>query len=619
VNGGGPRSAFGRSLGALVVLAALVLGGMGVSAAAAPGPGPGRVTVGAIPMVWGLAHGVEPTGGHPSAISCGVAGSCVVVDTAGDVVVETDGVWGAPTNVDAVALTSVSCVSTSFCLAVDSAGGALIYDGSTWTTSTVDTDELTSVSCVSATFCVAVDVAGRALAYTGGWSAPTPLGTPPLTAVSCATTAFCVAADAAGGVYTYTGSWSGAKSLGPVGLLSVACPSSAFCIAGDDGGSVHVLRAGTWTVTSVLDSGVVSVACASATSCVALGQSTKAARYTGTWAQAKYVFPTDNGVGATCVPAGGCAAVSAAGDVAELMASSWSEPSDVDTRPGNLTGVSCGTRTFCIAVDDAGEASSFNGVTWSAREPTGLASLSAVSCVSGFCIAVSDSGGATPYEHGTWGPATRINTSALTSVSCVSLKFCAAVDAANRVQTFNGVRWSAPSTEGVPQATVRGYNSVSCVAPRFCVAVDENGNELFFGRGGALLHEADVFAITPSSDDRATTATVPLTAISCATSALCVAVDEEGNEVTYTSHGGVRSWSRPGHVDPYRLTGVACTRSGFCLAVDDDGGTVVYDHGHWYPPSWTVPLAAIQAVSCVAPASCVLADTTQTAMGAARG
>ncbi|HEV3329210.1 MAG TPA: hypothetical protein VGZ33_07415, partial [Acidimicrobiales bacterium] len=190
---------------------------------------------------------------------------------------------------------------------------------------------------------------------------------------------------------------------------------------------------------------------------------------------------------------------------------------------------------------------------------------------------------------------------------------CAAVDAANHVLTFRRARWSAPSTEGVAPPAVRGYNSVSCAAPTFCIAVDENGNGLLLGSGRASLHQVDATTVAKQLE------AVPLTAVSCATSALCVAVDEEGNEITLTSRGAAQTWSRPGHVDPYRLTGVSCTRSGFCLAVDDDGGTVVYDHGRWFRPSRTVPLGAIDAVSCTGVASCAVAATSQVAIGTARG
>ena len=96
-----------------------------------------------------------------------------------------------------------------------------------------------------------------------------------------------------------------------------------------------------------------------------------------------------------------------------------------------------------------------------------------------------------------------------------------------------------------------------------------------------------------------------------------MAVDEEGNEVTYTSRGGVQAWSRPGHLDPYRLTAISCTTQRVCLAVDDAGGTVVLSDGRWLRPSHAVPLGAMRAVSCTGRATCVAVDGDDAAVGTA--
>ncbi|HEV3211866.1 MAG TPA: hypothetical protein VGZ03_00580 [Acidimicrobiales bacterium] len=615
---GGPTTLAGRAITTVLVVGALALGGVGVAVAS---PSVGRASAPAVAVRWGAAHPVEPAGGHPSAISCPTPAFCAVADTAGGIVLDAAGTWTAPSGVDAVGITSVSCASATLCVAVDGTGDALVYDGSTWTTQHLDTVALTSVSCVvAATQCVAVDVAGDAFGYvTGVWSAATPVASAPLSAVSCATTTSCEAVDAAGNAYAYTGTWSIATSLGSASLLSVDCPTATFCVAGDDAGGVDVLSTGVWTPDHAVlghTDGVVAVACASGTSCVALGQDGAAAVYAGSWAAATQVFPADNGVGASCVAAASCTAVSAAGSAATFNGTAWSGPTGVDARPGRLTGVGCGAPRFCLAVDDTGQASRWNGSTWSARQPTGLGSLSAVSCAGTFCMAVSDNGGAVPFVHGTWRHARSIDPSALTGVSCVSSRFCAAVDAANHVLTFNGARWSAPRTMRVAQAQARGYNAVSCVTPTFCVAVDENGNELFFGAGRPFLHQAVACAATACRYN-GESFSIPLTGVACATSRLCIAVDEEGNEVTYTARGAVRSWSRPGHIDAYRLTGIACTRIGYCLAVDDNGGTVIYDRGQWRAASRLVPLGAISAVACTSRATCAVTDASSAALGTA--
>ncbi len=146
-----------------------------------------------------------------SALSCAPSVSfCVLVtglwDGPSDAIVYQDGVWQAPVALAGPArdFDSVSCASTSFCVAVDVLGDAEIYDGSAWSApSEVAPDVgLSSVSCASPSFCVAVGTDGShgvAVTFdTGSWSSPVRVSDEgPLEAVSCATSSFCVA----GGTY----------------------------------------------------------------------------------------------------------------------------------------------------------------------------------------------------------------------------------------------------------------------------------------------------------------------------------------------------------------------------------------------------------------------------------
>jgi hypothetical protein len=58
----------------------------------------------------------------------------------------------------------VSCVSVSFCLAVDAQGNALVYGNGAWPSPRViDSGVLLDpVSCVSQRFCMALDTDGNA-------------------------------------------------------------------------------------------------------------------------------------------------------------------------------------------------------------------------------------------------------------------------------------------------------------------------------------------------------------------------------------------------------------------------------------------------------------------------
>lgn len=107
-----------------------------------------------------------------------------------------------------------------------------------------------------------------------------------------------------------------------------------------------------------------------------------------------------------------------------------------------------------------------------------------------------------------------------------------------------------------------------------------------------------------------------LTAVSCVSPKLCVAVDGSGSAVVFTG----RSWSKPRPAEAVRsgigLTGVSCPRADFCVAVDDAGAALTFNGRSWSRPvvidnastgsgSVSLPLTS---VSCATPHFCVATD-----------
>ena len=172
---------------------------------------------------------------------------CVAVDSVGNAVTFNGGSWSAPVAVDpGGAPTSVSCADdTVSCVAVDQGGQALAYDGTSWVTSSIDPgNALTSVSCPTSALCVAVDAAGNAVTFDGGsWSVPVAVDPgPALTSVSCQADGYCAAVDSGGDVVmhnagatsAYPAGWIGPMPLDPAGSLSsVSCDDTFFCDAVD--------------------------------------------------------------------------------------------------------------------------------------------------------------------------------------------------------------------------------------------------------------------------------------------------------------------------------------------------------------------------------------------------
>jgi hypothetical protein len=258
-------------------------------------------------------------------VSCPSTSFCIAVDSGGGAVTFNGTAWSAPEDIDGkVPLTSVSCPSTSFCVAVDSAGSAMTFNGTAWS-APEDIDgaiRLNSVSCASAAFCVAVDWAGKAVTLNGtAWSAPEDIdGAGSLSSVSCASAAFCVAVDKAGHAITYSGTWGAPASVDPThSLSSVSCPSASFCLGVDVDSYFVTYEGGSWSAPRGLVVEQLSfVSCPSELFCAAVNDG--------------------NGYAMT------------------YDGSEWGSTVRSIEMSGGLRSVSCSSAAFCAAVDDAGNA-----------------------------------------------------------------------------------------------------------------------------------------------------------------------------------------------------------------------------------------------------------------------
>jgi hypothetical protein len=162
-------------------------------------------------------------------VSCPSESFCAAVDYGPDAVIFDGTSWGKPAAIDPGGyLQAVSCASASFCVAIDRRGNALTFNGSTWSAPVnADPDGLSMgeggiswpvVSCPASSFCAAVDGAGgNAVTFDGGnWTAPVTIDAKAARSVSEPVLGF---------------------------LMSVSCPSATFCAAGDSFGDAFVLRA----------------------------------------------------------------------------------------------------------------------------------------------------------------------------------------------------------------------------------------------------------------------------------------------------------------------------------------------------------------------------------------
>jgi hypothetical protein len=307
-------------------------------------------------------------------------------------------------------LNSVSCISTTSCVAVGSySNGApsktLIesWDGSTWSISSSPNvgsgpNRLNGVSCASSASCVAVGTeSGQILVESWDGSTWSIVSTPGrgtangFNGVSCVTATNCVAvgSDNSPGGGTLVESWNGSTwsivpSLSPGTLLGVSCTGSGGCVAvgwysSSSTNKVTTLiesgNGGTWSVRSSPNRPTVynelyGVSCASSGGCIAVGYSgpstapgatlVESLSAGGTWSIANSAnlgyYSALNG--ASCTSSTNCVAVGSysSGTPSKTLIESWngsiwSIASSANPGPYSaLNGVSCATSARCQAV-----------------------------------------------------------------------------------------------------------------------------------------------------------------------------------------------------------------------------------------------------------------------------
>ncbi len=115
--------------------------------------------------------------------------------------------------------------------------------------------------------------------------------------------------------------------------------------------------------------------------------------------------------------------------------------------------------------------------------------------------------------------------------------------------------------------------------------------------------------------------TTGLTGVSCASNALCVAVDGKGNAVIATNPAGATSWNRVAIAGASALTGVSCASSALCAAVGEGGDVFLStDPGLPEPASWSPPVeidkgGTLSSVSCPTTSLCVAVDSSGSGSG----
>jgi hypothetical protein len=281
--------------------------------------------------------------------------------------VQRHGRWTDPQNVDGVASpVSISCVTTSFCVLVDSGGNAFVTkDGVDWRYySLIDPHgelSLSDVSCASTTFCVAVDTHGYETTFDGKkWSKIQLIDPDAYYSgewVSCPTTTFCMAADSGGMAVTYDGtSWSQPETIDPAAgpdhaMVDFSCGSTELCAAADYLGNLVVYDGHGWSDPDPVG---------------------------GYWSRI------------SCGGSSICVVSDAFGDVSVYAHGSWSAKTPVDDYDRWFTAISCSSKVFCLAFDTDYRTFLFDGAHWKLARGIPMP-VDSLSCLTKhFCAALSN-------------------------------------------------------------------------------------------------------------------------------------------------------------------------------------------------------------------------------------
>ncbi|MFZ0665087.1 MAG: Ig-like domain repeat protein [Acidimicrobiales bacterium] len=375
---------------------------------------------------WTLQNSGVASADNLMGVSC-VSGTttCYAVGFAGTIVTTTNlTTWTPMTSNTTEPLIGVTCLSTSYCVAIGEAGTIDVLSGGTWsmTSTTLGTSAfLAGVTCATANDCFAVgkqgvtlnfdstNVAGTVTQLAGGGTTQT------MDALSCTSASDC---EAVGGAGTILGTTNGGQTWLPqtsgvstsVTLEGVSCSGSDCVAVGTSGTIIATTNGGaTWaTQTSGVTVTLEAVSCSSM-GCVVVGNAPTSG--TGT------ILTSANGGGTWTASASGVT--------------------------GNLDGVTC-VSTSCWAVGAiptgsttaAIVASTNSGSTWTVQTSNAPLALSSVACFDALdCFAggsigtvmATNNGGSNWYQEGNpiSGPTTALNAgptsiTAIDGVACSS-------------------------------------------------------------------------------------------------------------------------------------------------------------------------------------------------------
>ncbi|HZT95553.1 MAG TPA: Ig domain-containing protein [Chloroflexota bacterium] len=291
------------------------------------------------------------------------------------------------------------------------------------------------------------------------------------------------------------------------------------------------------------------------------------------WGSAHRVEASNNLKSVSCPAAYFCAAVDDAGNAFTFDGRRWKTYHDVDSGTGGFGSVACVSAKSCWAADSQGFVSHFDGRGWSAPASVdsspgvyfGLACPTAT-----FCAGADGNGSAFTHQKGRWRRVSIGGQPEFQSIGCSGSKFCMAGDSSGDVTTWNGAHWSGPHT--TPASASGPYDPIStiaCLGSHMCVAGTVYGGAEVWRNG----HWSAMQALATNG--------ASMVGAACFAGSTCFMVDGYGEVFTWRSG----RWTKSPAVDPSGnpgllpngADGLSCASPSFCAATNNGSeGAYIY-------------------------------------------
>lgn len=319
------------------------------------------------------------------------------------------------------------------------------------------------------------------------------------------------------------------------------------------------------------------------------------------WSQPRSIVRPTAGRILDCLAPEHCVAVDRLGNATEYDGATWSRPVKIDTSPDDYwhTGfrfLDCASASFCLAIDTSVGSRTFDGSSWHGRVPVyprGAAEPAALSCGSPtFCVLVTNGATSYVFDGATWSgaislppPPAPAEPGPVQSLDCTPTT-CLAIDAAGRSRQFANRTWSVP-VQAIGSPYVPHETDVSCVRSTWCMVADRSLRPRIWN--GSMWFDGPDLPGNPADG---------LHTLTCLADDFCLR--SAGGSLVYDG----TSWGRPPEWDSTfpSLWEPRCDPTGaYCLSPSRNGDPDQWadprrgDHGATASYAWQ---SAPSAVSC---------------------